>query len=172
MKVYPESEVRAAWENVLATREKIGRGEADWGDVAEHFTEDAVYIDAVWGRYVGREAIRAFMHDCMVGFEDWRFPTLWTLVKDNLVVCAFWSRVPGTKPNGNYADCLCFSVAIYAGDGQFCYETDVFNMAELGVLVEEVGWSPPAHSLPVPEKPDRNQLPPDRPEIGHWGLAV
>ena len=61
MKVYPEEEIRKAWDHVLETRERIARGEADWGDIADHFTEDGVYIDPVWGRYVGREAIRTFI---------------------------------------------------------------------------------------------------------------
>jgi hypothetical protein len=163
--------VRRAWSHVLETREKIARGEAQWADVADHFTEDGVYIDPVWGRYVGREAIRKFMHDCMVGFEDWVFPTLWTVVRDNLVICAFWSRVPGKLPDGSDPDCFSLSLAIYAGDGKFCYENDVFNMAELAVLIADSGWSPPATSFPPPAKPDRNQRPPVRPDIGNWGLA-
>ena len=102
MHIYPEPEVRAAWSKVLATRERVARGVADWSEIAEHFTEDAIYIDPVWGRYVGRDAIASFMHECMIGFDDWRFPTLWTVVKDNLVICAFWSRVPGRLPDGGF----------------------------------------------------------------------
>lgn len=170
MKVYPEAEIRKAWDHVLETREKIARGEAQWADIADHFTEDAVYIDPVWGRYVGREAIRKFMHDCMVGFDDWKFPTGWTLIKDNMVVCMFWSRVPGRRPDGGFYDCFSVNFSIYAGNGQFCYENDVFNMAELGQMIEESGWKPPAHSNPPPARPDRNQLPPVRPDIGIWGM--
>jgi hypothetical protein len=172
MKIYPEHEVRDAWGHVLSAREKIARGEAEWADVADHFTEDAVYIDPVWGRYVGREAIRKFMHDCMVGFDDWNFPTLWTVVKDNLVICAFWSRVPGRLPGGGYPDCFSLSLAIYAGDGKFCYENDVFNMAELAVLIADAGWAPPPSGHTPPEKPDRNQLPPEGRDIGNWGLSA
>ena len=119
MKVYPEEEVRAAWNHLLETRAKIARGEAGWADIAAHFTEDAVYIDPVWGRYEGRAAIAKFMHECMVGFDDWRFPTLWSVVKDNLIICAFWSRVPGSRPNGGHYDCFSINVSIYAGNGEF-----------------------------------------------------
>lgn len=170
MKVYPEEEIRKAWDHVLETREKIARGEADWGDIADHFTEDGVYIDPVWGRYVGREAIRTFMHDCMVGFDDWRFPHLWTVVKDNLIICAFWSRVPGKLPDGSDPDCFSMSLAIYAGNGQFCYENDVFNMVELAQLIGDSGWAPPPVSHTPPARPDRNQNPPTTRDIGNWGL--
>ena len=172
MHVYLESEVRAAWAKVLATREKIARGGADWSEIAEHFTEDAVYIDPVWGRYVGRHAIATFMHECMIGFDDWRFPTLWTVVKDNLVICAFWSRVPGKLPDGSFPDCFSLSIAIYSGNGQFCYENDVFNMAELGALIAEAGWAPPPGAKAPPAKLNRDQRPPARPDIGTWGLAT
>jgi hypothetical protein len=170
MKVYPEEEVRAAWNHVLETRAKIARGEAGWADIAAHFTEDAVYIDPVWGRYEGRAAIAKFMHECMVGFDDWRFPTLWSVVKDNLIICAFWSRVPGRRPNGGHYDCFSINVSIYAGNGEFCYENDIFNMAELAQLIQESGWKPPAHSHAPPPAPDRNQLPPQLRDIGVWGL--
>jgi hypothetical protein len=171
MHIYPEAEVRAAWSKVLKTRERVAQGIADWSEVAEHFTGDAIYIDPVWGRYVGRDAIARFMHECMVGFDDWRFPTLRTVVKDNLVICAFWSRVPGRLPDGRFPDCFSLSIAIYAGKGEFCYENDVFNMAELVELIQQSGWTPPAGANAPPAKLDRNQLPPDRPDIGTWGLS-
>ena len=57
MHIYPEAEVRAAWGGVLTTRERVAKGVADWSEVAKHFTEDAIYIDPVWGRYVGSDAI-------------------------------------------------------------------------------------------------------------------
>src|SRR5580698_7235999 len=68
MHIYPEAEVRAAWGKVLATREQVARGVADWSEVAGHFTEDAIYIDPIWGRLVGAKAIATLMHDGMVGF--------------------------------------------------------------------------------------------------------
>jgi SnoaL-like domain len=172
MHVYPESEVRAAWGKVLATREKIARGGADWSEIAGHFTEDAIYIDPVWGRYVGRDAIATFMHDCMIGFDDWRFPTLWTVVKDNLVICAFWSRVPGKLPDGSFPDCFSLSIAIYAGNGEFCYENDVFNMAELASLIAASGWSPPPGAKSPPAQLSRDQRPPTGRDIGNWGLKT
>ena len=98
------------------------------------------------------------------------FPTLWSVVKDNLIICAFWSRVPGRRPNGGHYDCFSINVSIYAGNGEFCYENDIFNMAELAQLIQESGWKPPAHSHAPPPAPDRNQLPPQLRDIGVWGL--
>lgn len=172
MKVYPETEIRAAWNRVIETRDKIARGDARWADIADHFTEDAVYIDPVWGRYEGREAIRTFMHDCMEGFDGWAFPTQWSVIKDNLVICMFWSSVPGKRPDGSTYDCFSMNLSIYAGDGLFCYENDIFNMVELAQLIKESGWQPPAHANLPPENPDRNQLPSTLRDIGVWGLLA
>ena len=41
-------------------------------DLAEFFTDDAVYIDPAWGRIQGIDEIRAFLVDSMLGLEDWR----------------------------------------------------------------------------------------------------
>lgn len=170
MKVYPEAEVREAWNHVLETREQIARGEKGWADIAQHFTEDAVYLDPVWGRYVGRAAIAKFMHDCMVGLEDWRFPPIFSVIKDNLVICAFWSRVPGRRKDGSFPDCFCVNLAIYAGNGLFSYENDIFNVVEIAELIKESGWAPPSHANAPPAQLDRNALPADIPSNGYWGL--
>ena len=72
-----------------------------------------------------------------------------------------------------FPDCFSLSIAIYVGNGQFCYENDVFNMAELAELIKESGWAPPKSAHVPPAKLDRNQLPPARARIsarGAWRI--
>ncbi len=142
MQYLSRTEVRAAWGKVLATRERRRRRRGLERDRRTLHRGRHLHRPSL-GRYVGRDAIATFMHECMIGFDDWRFPTLWTVVKDNLVICAFWSRVPGKLPDGSFPDCFSLSIAIYAGNGRFCYENDVFNMVELAELIKESGWAPP-----------------------------
>ena len=64
---HPRHEVEAAVRAYLEHREALDRGEAEWATVADFFTDDAVFIDAAWGRYEGPAAIAAMMTEAMAG---------------------------------------------------------------------------------------------------------
>src|SRR5436305_263587 len=50
MTTFPREEIEATLARYIKVREAIERGEADWPDLAQFFTDDAVYIDPAWGR--------------------------------------------------------------------------------------------------------------------------
>ncbi len=79
-------EALATYGRMVATRDRIERGELPWSALADYFTEDAVYIDSAWGRFEGLPSIRQFMADSMKGLEDWRFPEEWTMADGDRVV--------------------------------------------------------------------------------------
>ncbi|MCX6524649.1 MAG: nuclear transport factor 2 family protein, partial [Actinobacteria bacterium] len=60
MTTYPAEEVSAALAAYVALRDQIAAGQATWTDLAELFTEDAVYIDPAWGRLQGKENLLEF----------------------------------------------------------------------------------------------------------------
>ena len=72
---HPRSEVEAAVATYLEHREALDRGEAEWGTVARFFTDDAVFIDAAWGRHDGPEAIATMMTAAMAGLDGFSYPT-------------------------------------------------------------------------------------------------
>ena len=71
---FPADEVEAALATYVELRERIGRREADWTDLGDLFTDDAVYIDPAWGRLQGNDELRRFFDESMRGLEDWDFP--------------------------------------------------------------------------------------------------
>ena len=82
-----------------ATRSTQGR--RGWGELAEFFTPDAVYIDPAWGRIEGREAIREFFVKSMAGLtgHGWSTPENWTMAEGHRLVSQ-WDQILGHKPDG------------------------------------------------------------------------
>ena len=52
---HPLPEVRAAVDAYVELRRQIEAGESTWLDLAQLFTDDAVYVDPAWGRVEGIE---------------------------------------------------------------------------------------------------------------------
>ena len=136
-------------------RDEIDAGRRGWEDLAEFFTEDAVYIDPAWGRIEGREAIRRFMVESMSGLEGWTFPREWTGIEGDRLVSVWQNRLPGARPDGSPWQALGVSVLTYAGRGLFSSEEDVLNMAHVLELIRESGWKPGPGFTPPPAKPVR-----------------
>ena len=95
---HPQEEVQAVVADYVALRQRIEEGGADWPDLADLFTEDAVYIDPAWGRIQGRDEIREFMADSMLGLEDWSFPVEYTAIDGDTVVVKWTQVLPGAAP--------------------------------------------------------------------------
>ncbi|NND67049.1 MAG: hypothetical protein HKN19_05620, partial [Halioglobus sp.] len=55
-----EQEALATYDRFVALRDRIDVGTAGWDQLADFFTEDAVYLDPAWGRQETREGIREF----------------------------------------------------------------------------------------------------------------
>ncbi len=155
MTEYPRSEVEAAHDRYLRTREAIDAGKLEWAALAEHFTEDATFIDPAWGRMKGIGNIRAFMEKSMAGLEDWKFPHDWRLVEGNRLVGAWKNRLPGQRADGTFYEAQGLSIMIYAGGGKFSYEEDLLNMVHIFELITESGWTPGPNVNMPPQNPPR-----------------
>jgi len=152
---FPEDEVRAAVDRYLALRGRLDRGEGEWTEIADLFTDDAVYVDAAWGRVEGREAIRQFFADAMAGV-DFTFPVDFFAVSGNWVVVKWRQVLPGSRPDGRPWQQSAVSTMLYAGEGLFRYEEDLMNLLHAIEDVAASGWQPgPGFNAP-PEVPDRN----------------
>lgn len=149
-------EVAATVAGYVALREAIERGEADWPDLAELFTDDAVYIDPAWGRIEGRDEIRAFMAKSMRGLEDWRFPIEYVAVDGDTIVVKWTQILPGARPDGSAYQQSGYTTLVYAGDGRFSYEEDLLNMAHVMEDLAASGWRPPPGFAFPPAEPVRD----------------
>ncbi|MEZ5205385.1 MAG: nuclear transport factor 2 family protein [Acidimicrobiales bacterium] len=153
---HPREEIEAAVAAYVDVRERIERGEADWPDLADLFTDDAIYNDPAWGRIEGADEIRTFMRESMVGLDDWRFPIEFTAIDGDHVVIKWTQIIPGTRPDGTPAVQSGYSHLLYAGDGKFSYEEDLLNMTHVLEDLAATGWAPvDGFNLP-PANPDRD----------------
>lgn len=139
---YPEAEVQAAVDAWLATRERIESGAATWSALADHFTDDAVFVDPAWGRVEGLDEMRRTVFgDAMDGLEDWRFPIDHVMVDGDVVLVKWRQIIAG--PKGEHAQSG-VSTMVYGGDGRFRYEEDLLNMVHVFEGIKASGWRPPA----------------------------
>jgi limonene-1,2-epoxide hydrolase len=153
--MHDPAEIRATVDAYIALRTRIEEGEATWLDLAEFFTDDAVYIDPAWGRIQGIEEIRAFLVDSMRGLEDWRFPLRLSAIEGDDVVTVWTQILPGKRDDGRPYEQTGVSILRYAGDGKFSYEEDLLNMAHVLEDLATSGWRPGPGFTAPPADPDR-----------------
>jgi ketosteroid isomerase-like protein len=149
-------EIAAAVAAYVDLRERIGRGDAHWPDLADLFTADAVYIDPAWGRIQGRDELRRFFDESMRGLEDWDFPVEFTAVDGDTVVIKWTQLLPGRRPDGSRYAQSGISTLVYSGDGKFGYEEDLLNMTHVLEDLAASGWRPGPGFIPPPREPDRD----------------
>jgi ketosteroid isomerase-like protein len=139
-------------------RRRIDEGlEPDgFGSLADFYTDDAVYVDAAWGRVEGKEAIAAWLVDSMVGLGDWTFPVEFTAIEGDDVVVKWTQVLPGRRPDGSRYTQSAFSRLRYAGNGKFSFEEDVYNMVHVLEDLAESGWVPTEPMNLPPERPNRD----------------
>lgn len=155
MTSHSRDEILTAYDALVATRDRAEAGEVGWDALADHFTEDATFIDPAWGRVEGLPAIREFLSESMAGLEGWTFPREWTQVEGDRLVTLWQNRLPGARADGSPYQAPGISILLYAGDGRFSYEEDLLNMVHVTELIRESGWKPgPGFQLP-PSEPVR-----------------
>ena len=153
---HPREEVEAAGHRYLDVRARVEAGETDFTELADLFTPDAVYIDPAWGRIQGAENIRAFMHDSMVGLDDWEFPVEFMAIDGDHVMVKWTQILPGTRPEGGRYTQSGYSHLLYAGDGRFSYNEDILNMTHVMEDLTASGWSPSKGFNFPPREPNRD----------------
>jgi ketosteroid isomerase-like protein len=153
---HPRDEVQAVVDGYLRLRERIDAGEATWIDLADLFTDDAVYIDPAWGRVQGIGKIREFLVESMRGLEDWRFPVQLAAIEGDDVVTVWRQVLPGQRPDGRPFEQTGVSLLRYAGDGKFSFEEDILNMHHVLEDLSSSGWRPGPGFVAPPSSPDRD----------------
>jgi ketosteroid isomerase-like protein len=153
---YPREEIEATMERYVAVRENIDAGKGTWRDLAQFFTDDAVFIDPAWGRVEGIEEMKATVFgDAMVGLEEWKFPIEFYAIEGDNVVVKWKQLLPGVRPDGRPWAQSGVSTLLYAGGGKFCYEEDLLNMVHVLEDMRASKCKVPAVAMP-PEQPNRD----------------
>jgi len=104
----------------------------DWSIWASVFTEDAHYVEHAYGEFDGRAAIRDWITKVMAPFPHMTFPQDWVAFDEEkgAIVFQCQNRLEHPNdPNGEPFQFPSWTRLIYAGNGQFSEEEDVYNPA-------------------------------------------
>jgi hypothetical protein len=145
---WKRDELERAFTEYQSVVERAGVS-GDWNSWADLFTEDATYVEHLFGRFQGREEIRRWITETMGSFpgnEMPLFPVEWYVIDDDRgwVVCQVWNRMadPG---DGSIHQAYNFTLLKYAGDGLWSYEEDIYNPAHFATMIGE--WQARKESL-------------------------
>lgn len=143
---------RSDLEEAFTAYQQRGRDAAaahDWNPWADQFTEDATYVEHLYGSFEGREAIRSWITRTMTTFPGVRmpiFPVEWHIIDEarGWIVCQIANRMedPG---DGSIHEASNLTILHYAGDDKWSYEEDVYNPAHFMTMIQ--GWCRRAEEL-------------------------
>ncbi len=138
MGTFSRQEIIEAFEHYQGAAFQAGQSQ-DWTCWSDCFTEDAVYVEHLYGRFEGRAAIHEWIQSTMTIWPNsafTSFPIEWYVVDEQRgwVICQVWNRLedPG---DGSIHQEYNITVLHYAGNGKWSYEEDVYNPAKFGEVV-------------------------------------
>lgn len=149
---FDNAELEAAADRLIAYHAEATRRNEWTFFVDSCYTEDCVYVCEYAGtllvRAEGIAEIKAthYGRDMMHGWEGWEFPYMGRTVGGDQVITHWMNRGPGRRPDGRFYETHGVSFLRYAGDGKFCEQLDLFDLAHQMKLcdeLEEVGLLSP-----------------------------
>lgn len=137
---WSREEIERAFRSYSQAVVEIGQS-WDWAHYADLFTEDAVYLEHVYGEMHGREQIREWISSTMntfPGSEMPLYPNEWYIIDEDRgwVVMKVLNRMkdPG---DGSIHQAANLTVLHYGGDGLWSYEEDAYNPMNFLAMVHE-----------------------------------
>ncbi|HLY34653.1 MAG TPA: nuclear transport factor 2 family protein [Jatrophihabitantaceae bacterium] len=105
----------------------------EWARFADLFTEDATYVEHVYGTFHGRAEIRDWIVRTMTTFPGSSmvgFPPRWSVIDEDRgwIVCEI-RNIMADPGDGSVHEEPNITILRYAGNGLFSNEEDVYNPA-------------------------------------------
>jgi hypothetical protein len=132
-------EIAGAFERFRAAADTAGRT-GDWRPWAECFTPDVHYIEHLYGEFRGRQQVLDWITATM---GTWPFDQMQLFPWDWYTIDAEQGWVVGQVENrfidpgdGKIYQGANWTRLVYAGDGLFSSEEDVYNPAHFGPVVD------------------------------------
>ncbi|MBX3287635.1 MAG: nuclear transport factor 2 family protein [Acidimicrobiales bacterium] len=154
---HDRAEIQAAFDRYQAAANEAGRT-GDWAPWVACFTPDVHYVEHLYGEFHGREAVLAWITETM---SAWPFTEMQLFPWDWYTIDAEQGWVVGQVENrfvdpgdGKVYEGANWTRLVYAGDGLFASEEDVYNPAHFGPVV--AGWLE-AWRTHHPDQPDGPQ---------------
>jgi len=146
---WDRTELQRAHDNYLAVAAQAGRS-GDWRPWADVFTEDAEYVEHLYGRFVGREQIYEWISKTMAQWpnnEMTMFPHDWCVCDEERGwwICQIENRFNDPGDGGVYQSAN-ITILKYAGDMRFSSEEDVYNPANFAPVVKDWMAAKKAHT--------------------------
>jgi ketosteroid isomerase-like protein len=137
--MWSRTELEEAFQHYLRTVEKAVES-GDWSLFANLFTDDATYIEHMYGTFHGRPAILDWISKTMGSFPGSAmtgFPPTWSVVDEERgrIICELENHMPDPG-DGSVHQATNVTILTYAGDNLWSCEEDVYNPAK---FVEMVG---------------------------------
>ena len=136
---YDRDEIQAAFDTYVAAAGEAGRT-GDWRPWVECFTPDLHYIEHLYGDFHGREAVLEWITKTM---SAWPFTHMQLFPWDWYTVDAEQGWIIGQVENrmadpgdGKLYQEYNWSRLVYAGNGLFSSEEDVYNPARFGEMLK------------------------------------
>jgi hypothetical protein len=150
---YARDEIQHAFDRFVDAA-AVGGRTGDWSEWVACFTPEVSYVEHHYGEMQGRDAVQAWITETM---NQWpmthmqEFPWDWYTIdaEQGFVVGQVQNRFvdPG---DGNVYESANWTRLVYAGEGLFSSEEDVYNPAHFAPVVR--GWME-AYAAAHPDQP-------------------
>lgn len=145
---FDRNEMEQAFARYRERAEQAGQS-GNWDPWADQFTEDAVYLEHMYGKFHGREEIRRWITKTMTRFPGSAMPTYpndWHIIDTDRgwIVTQIENRMqdPG---DGSVFEAYNLTVLHYAGNDTWSYEEDVYNPSSFMSMI--MAWCRRAEEL-------------------------
>jgi hypothetical protein len=138
---FPREEIQAAFDNYREAAAEAGRT-GNWELFVQCFTEDVDYIEHHYGTFKGQAQMREWITPAMTAFpvdHMTSFPWNWYVIDEERGwVVGEVANVMDDAGNGQVYQAANWSRLVYAGNGLFQEEEDVYNPTEFADMIR--GW--------------------------------